>query len=46
MNFLPPKILKIIFNSCFGKKKKFSFIQKYEFYIWVYFKVGTKNEDE
>jgi len=25
----------------FGK-----FIQKYEFYIWVYFKGGIKSEDE
>jgi len=23
-----------------------NFIQKYEFYIWVYLKEGTKNEDE
>jgi len=23
-----------------------NFIQKYEFYIWVYFKGGTKSEDE
>jgi len=22
-----------------------TFIQKYEFYIWVYFKRGTKSED-